>query len=126
MVARLLVLGHGLVACAVIVVPADQALSLAAIVLVAVSLVVSLRQVREAAALRLLLGDELRVRDERDGGDCPVISARGGEWALWLYWRDDRGRRRALMVAADQAANRDAWRLLKVWSRHRLAPSPVS
>lgn len=120
-VARLLVLGHGLVACALIALQADAALSVGALALMAASLIGSLRQLREAAVFQLLLGDELRIRDERDGGDRPVSCARGGEWAVWLYWRDGQDRRRALMVTADQLANRDAWRLLKVWSRHRLA-----
>jgi len=92
---------------------------LALISAVAWLLYLNLRQLRRCAAFRIVRGEYLRVADAC--GEWNVLSAVRIGPALWLAWRGESGRDSHLMLLADCFADPADWRLLNVWSRHRLA-----
>ncbi len=115
---RITWLVHGLSALAVLLSSLPLTLESALLGLLAWLLWRNLRALAGYARYHFVLGEQLRIAAA--GGEWPVESALRIGPALWLGWREDSGALRHLMLLPDCCEGAAAWRLLNVWSRHRL------
>ena len=114
---------HGVTALSFLGSSLSPGLKIVGIVALAASLLQALRVVAQPRPRDLALDESGQLRHGAGaelGGPCPVLGrCRDLGWAVWLSWRDESGRRRHLMLLPDMLDDRENWRRLRIWLRHK-------
>ena len=117
---------HGVTALSFLGSSLSLGLRIAGFAVLAASLVQAQRRVGRPWAKQLTLEEsgQLHCGVGGEGGErgepCTMLgSCRDLGWAVWLSWREEGGPSRHLMLLPDMLEDRESWRLLRIWLRHK-------